>query len=81
MRRISGIKPMSHMRSASSSTKILMCDRSMCLSPTRSSNLPGQAMTMLTPLRNLETCEFLLTPPYMAMLRKPVPLPRLTLVR
>ena len=53
---ISLINPISNIRSASSSTNILIWAKLTCLWLIKSSNLPGVAITISTPLRNIFTC-------------------------
>ncbi|CDC31028.1 unknown [Faecalibacterium sp. CAG:82] len=62
-------KPMSSIRSASSSTKISMFERSTSPCPTRSFNRPGQAMRISTPFLMASTCGAWPTPPKMTVAR------------
>ena len=62
-RRISWMKPMSSMRSASSSTKISTPDRSTVPCCTWSSSRPGVATRMSTGWRSAWICGLMLTPP------------------
>ena len=62
-------KPMSSIRSASSSTKTSRFDRSIWPCPMRSFRRPGQAMRMSTPFRMASTCGAWPTPPKMTVLR------------
>ena len=62
-------KPMSSIRSASSSTKISMWERSMRPCPTRSFRRPGQAMRISTPFLRAATCGAWPTPPKITVLR------------
>ena len=61
-------KPMSSMRSASSSTKISTWLRSSVRCWAWSSRRPGVATRMSTPRRSLSTCGDMPTPPNMTML-------------
>ena len=67
--RTSWIKPMSSIRSASSSTKISKADRSIKPCPIRSFSRPGQAIRMSTPFFSASTCGACPTPPKMTVLR------------
>ncbi|MCY1557603.1 hypothetical protein D9M68_944650 [compost metagenome] len=63
MRLIEGRKPMSSMRSASSSTRISMPDRSTLRRSMWSIKRPGQAMIRSTPRRRASSWLFMPTPP------------------
>ncbi len=60
---MSGRKPMSSMRSASSSTSTSTCDRSMVFWPAWSSSRPGVATTMSTPRFSAAIWLLIDTPP------------------
>ena len=60
---MSGMKPMSSMRSASSSTKISTCRESTFFCCMWSSRRPGVATRMSTPRRRASICGLMLTPP------------------
>jgi hypothetical protein len=63
MRRTSGQKPMSIIRSASSSTKISSFEKSPTLLRMWSSSRPGVATTMSTPALRARSCGSIGTPP------------------
>ncbi len=63
IRWMSGRKPMSSMRSASSSTRICTCDRFSVFCSTWSSRRPGVATSSSQPLRSAIVCGFMSTPP------------------
>ena len=65
---MSWMKPMSSMRSASSSTKISILLRSSVRWPWWSSSRPGVATRMSTPRRSLSICGCMPTPPNITML-------------
>ena len=69
MRVTSLIKPISSIRSASSSTKISRSDRSIKPCPIRSFKRPGQATRMSTPFFRASTCGAWPTPPKITVLR------------
>ena len=69
MRLMSGRKPMSSMRSASSSTRIETWLNITVLFCTWSSSRPGVATRTSTPLRSSAICAFMSTPPYTTVLR------------
>jgi len=62
--RISGSKPRSSMRSASSSTKYVTLLTSMMLLAMRSFSRPGVATTISTPFVTTSICSLRLPPPY-----------------
>src|ERR1700722_2883724 len=68
--RMSWIKPMSSMRSASSSTKNSTSPRRSALLCTRSSSRPGVATMMSTPLSSERTCPPIDTPPMASVDRR-----------
>mmetsp|Transcript_13471 Transcript_13471/g.32987 ORF Transcript_13471/g.32987 Transcript_13471/m.32987 type:complete len:266 (-) Transcript_13471:842-1639(-) len=68
---ICGSKPMSSMRSASSSTRYVTSDSTHTPSFIRSSSRPGVPTTISTPRRSASTCSFLGTPPYTHTERTP----------
>mmetsp|Transcript_108158 Transcript_108158/g.349153 ORF Transcript_108158/g.349153 Transcript_108158/m.349153 type:complete len:213 (+) Transcript_108158:345-983(+) len=61
--RICGSKPMSSMRSASSSTSLLMLSSRTCLPSRKSFSLPGVAMRQWHPLRMADSCMCFGDPP------------------
>ena len=63
-------KPISSIRSASSSTKISRSDRSIKPCPIRSFSRPGQATRMSTPFFRASTCGAWPTPPKITVLRR-----------
>ena len=67
-----GRKPMSSMRSASSSTTISMPDRSMVRRSRWSIRRPGVATTISTPRRRVRTCPMIGSPPTMVIERRRV---------
>jgi len=69
IRRIGGRKPMSNIRSASSSTRNSMPERLATRWSIRSINRPGVATTRSTPERNASICGRSLTPPKTVAMR------------
>lgn len=65
MVRMSGMNPMSSMRSASSRTSASIWWKFPCPFSTRSRSLPGVAMRMSTPELSLTICPLSLIPPMM----------------
>src|ERR1039457_6778611 len=63
IRRMSGKNPMSSIRSASSSTRNCMPEKSPFFRPIKSNNRPGVATTMSTPDRNAWICGCSPAPP------------------
>lgn len=68
---MSGRKPRSSMRSASSRTRTDTCDRSRCFCLTRSSRRPGVPTTASTPSRRASICGSYARPPYTDSTRVP----------
>ena len=69
MRRMSGRKPMSSIRSASSSTRCFTNEKSAAPWPMRSSRRPGVATTMSAPERSASICGRSPTPPKIFAMR------------
>jgi hypothetical protein len=69
MRFRSGMKPMSSMRSASSSTRNCTWDSSALRLPQWSSKRPGVATRISTPALQGGSCTFMSTPPNTTVLR------------
>ena len=72
MRRMLGQKPMSSMRSASSSTRVSTCERLTWLCSIRSSRRPGVATSMSQPRSSSAICLSNLVPPTTMVARWPV---------
>ncbi len=69
---IAGRKPISSMRSASSSTTVDTVRRSISLRFRKSSRRPGVAITICTPRRMALSCVCSLSPPTTTAARRPV---------